>query len=181
MINTQNFYDYNYDDIERFSDPYMKNYLLAEYIKEMKSIFFNFPNSIDYNLSIIKAIQIVELLEESLYSNYMFPGEYIKCYPSTKEVIAKKNYICLYSGARININDTHLKHKILLKNQRNKDFYVSQDIRTEIITDFSLPLTMSELDLLQYQLNNAYDLDLENLYDFSTLNKGEIRFRKLNK
>ncbi len=181
MITLDNFSRFNYYEISAISDANLRDYLITLYQLEMEALCYDNPHMIDFSLSIEQMNE--KLFEEELKntSSLLFPGDYIKFYPIIGTPLAKKNYICLYSGGIINSGTRYLTFKALLDNKTTKEKYITQNLNFELCTDISLPENILQFEYLYHLIDNAYNSSREEYYNFFTNNGGNIRYRKLNK
>ena len=71
---------------------------------------------VDPELSIEEMVFNIENYRESMYSQYLFEGDIVKFYPTIKEIKAKKDIICHFSGSIISKGSLYCNYKPFLEN-----------------------------------------------------------------
>ena len=137
-----------------------------------------------YGSPIIEIYEAIEESKKEFQSQSLFPGKSIVVYPCIKEVKAKEEYICDFSGARITPGSLYVSYRPMLKNIENGDAYVlKRTMKLETSYSYLLPTNISELEEFNDKINNYQYYDNEDIqYDHLYIQTGGgLVFKKLNR
>ena len=158
-ITIDNFYEYSLNEIADMTDSKLKETILQLYYNEIKKIEKDAIGSMFVNPydSLEQIAYNIDLYLDSLTSNYLFPNDRIKFYPSIKEYKAKKTILCDFSGSLIFTNNYYCIYRPLLQNLDNgKRYVLKRSIKVETSYNEYLPRTFHEFENFIYTLENAY-------------------------
>lgn len=168
MINKENFWSYTLRELV-LRDYKDKKEILSLY-KEMITILLkDYPSyeeiitsgksldEINYNLDIA--------LTENI-SNYLLPGKKLRYSPIVEEKKSAYPRSCMITGAPINKGSYYLSYKAFLYG--DKEIYVTSPINMEIGTDFNIPRTLHEFELLCEKVAHSYENSQEKEYNIET-------------
>jgi len=137
-----------------------------------------------YGESLNDILYAIEQSRLEYKSEEFFPGSAIIVYPGIKEVRAKRNYICDFSGARISEGNLYINYRPMLKNISNGNTYVlKRTIKTEITYEYDLPTNIAELEelndrIINYEYQDNTDIQYDHLFSQTG---GGLHFKKLNR
>lgn len=97
-----------------------------------------------------------------------FGGHVIELYPIIKTLVARTNHICCFSGAIIPKGKEYISYKLFIEDLTSNCLYCSKSISVEVGYEHNLPTTISELDSFLYKSSRAYELNLDDYYEFNS-------------
>ena len=167
---------------------HLKNkYLVQKYNEELKKMKINkiTKDIVDslYGEPLSEILDAVEQSKLEFMSESLFPGSSIVVYPGIKEVRAKENYTCDFSGAKISKGSIYVNYRPMLKNIDNKTVYVlKKTIKVETSYEHNLPTNITELeDFNNRILNYRYQDNDDIQYDYLFNQTGGLHFKKLSR
>ena len=167
---------------------HLKNkYLVQRYNEELKKMKINkiTKDVVDslYGEPLSEILDAIEQSKLELMSESLFPGSPILVYPGIKEVRAKEDYTCDFSGAKISKGSIYVNYRPMLKNIDNKTAYVlKRTIKVETSYEHDLPTNITELeDFNNRILNYRYQDNNDIQYDYLFNQTGGLRFKKLSR
>ena len=184
MVAVQSIMDMTLDEIKAFHNTQLLRYYY-KIIETMKIDNFSkkiVEENIGESLGYIQ--EVIEEARLDLISEYYCPGDPVILYPSTKEVYAKKEYTCDFSGAKINIGSLYVNYRPMIKNMNTGDTYVlKRSIKVETYYERFLPTDIIELEemnnkIMNYSVQDDRDICYDHLY-WQT--GGRLSFQKLNR
>ena len=177
------FEDMTLKEINRLHNIYLVKKYNSELSKyKIDKVAREIINSL-YGESLNDILYAVEQSRLENISNDLFPGSSIIVYPGIKEVHAKKDYICDFSGARISKGSLYVNYRPMLRNISNGNTYVlKRTIKTELSYEYDLPTNISELEelndrIMNYEYQDNYDIQYDHLYSQT----GGLHFKKLGR
>lgn len=171
----------SFNEILCIEDFKLRKTLIIEYKKEKANLLNCYPDLIGYfdtSKSLEYNYHLLEELQSSSTSKYLFPGDKVLYYSIVEEFKARKEYMCGITGAIINVGSSYNQFKAFLYNKSQKVSYISNKIRYEI-GSFDAPDSLHEFENFYYRVSNSYDLNLEEEYNIQTNIKG-LHLRRLN-
>lgn len=166
----------SYNDIISLNDN------RAYYLKMFENMIKDIPDSIYKNYKpLFIMLNEMELLEEHCFSEYVFPREKVNFYPNLSIVKTKTDFICPVSFSKVFSGSECVKYKPFIYLPYKKETYViSKAIKASTYYEDFFPTDIKTFDDFVYKINNSYDLDLKEYYNFNSI-YGDILLRKLSK
>ena len=136
----------------------------------------------NYGESIIDIIEAVEQTKLEIKSNDLFPDQPITIFPGIKEVRAKEDYVCNFSGAKISKGSLYVNYRPMAKNIVNGDVYVlRRTIITELAYEYDLPTNIGELEVFNNKIQNYENYADEEIQYDRLYAQGGLQFKKLSR
>ena len=127
LICIEDFSSLTLKQINNIEDIVLKKEMLKLYNEEIKKLENDKIGRMFVNpeLSIEEMAFNIEEYMESMCSEYLFEGDTIKFYPIIKEVKAKKDILCHFSGSKISKGSLYCSYKVFIQNDiSKKDMYL---------------------------------------------------------
>lgn len=162
FINKENFYSYSLNDILSITDSSSKKELLELYNIELKKLENDSIGKlfVDPNESLEEIYFNIDTYLNSITSNYLFPNDKIKFYPSIKELRAKETITCDFSGAPILKNSYYCLYRPLIHDlDSDKKYVLKKSIKVELSYRNHLPLDLKSFETFINNLENSYSLN----------------------
>lgn len=161
--------------------------LIKRYNEEIKSLQIDkiAKEVIDslYGEPLYEILNAIEQSRLEIISTDLYPNEPIIVYPGIREVKAKEEYTCDFSGAKIHKGNLYVNYRPMLKNINNGNTYViKRTIKTELSYIYDLPTNIAELEefndkILNYDSYCDENIQYEHLYNIT----GGLHFKKLSR
>ena len=132
-ITIDNFYEYSLNEIADMTDSKLKETILQLYYNEIKKIEKDAIGSMFVNPydSLEQIAYNIDLYLDSLTSNYLFPNDRIKFYPSIKEYKAKNFIYTLENAYTSPANNDILDYYSIAANIKDWSLLELQNNRTK--------------------------------------------------
>lgn len=174
---TKDIYEMCYYDIISLNDKEKLVYLslFEELIKDIPDEIYS-----KYK-SLYVMLEENENLENSKYSEYVFPGEKVNFYPNLSIVKTNNTFTCPVSSEIIYKNSECIKYRPFIYLPNKKEVYVlNKTIKASTYYEYFFPINIKSFDDFVYKVNNSYDLNLDEYYNFNS-NYGDITLRRLKR
>ena len=126
--------------------------LLIKYNDTLQSLYEEFNN--------------ISLMYES---DYCFPGHIVILYPNIRVRKALKEHLCSFSGAKIYKGEEYISYQLFIEDLTEHALYtLARPIAAEIGYEEYFPKSIKELDDFIYKIQHAYELNLDDYYNFAT-------------
>lgn len=133
------------------------------------------------NRTLIEMLMWSNLVEDENTSNYIFSGERLIYYPNIKFRTVFKPFLCPVSSQTVSRGEEGLVWDPLFWLPDKKSVYVlSKAIRAHYCYADFFPSDVTSLDDFWFRVNNAYELGLDDYYNFSC-NVGSLSLKMLNR
>lgn len=171
-------YDLSYNDICNLPEEYRDGLfqVFDSYLKVIPAQIYR-PNR-----KLSDMLELSLLQEEDLVSDYVFSGEKVNYYPNIKRVISHIDYTCPVSGVKcIKGVETIIFKPFFFLPDRKASYVLEKAIRAHYYYEDFFPRSIKEYDDFVYKVEHAYELGLEDYYNFScNLGRG-LNLKKLNR
>lgn len=142
---------------------YIKLFELYEQNKLTGDILRNYDDTLQ---SLCEEFNNISLMYES---DYCFPGHIVMLYPNIRVRRALKEHLCSFSGAKIYKGEEYISYKLFIEDLTEHALYtLAGPIAAEIGYEEYFPKNIKELDDFIYKISHAYELNLDDYYNFAT-------------
>lgn len=169
-------YDASYDDIMMLSDDIREPFLL-KFIELTQQIPLEIYSK---KKKVIEMIYEQEQLEESLISQYVFPGEKVHYYPNIRFRRSSKEFICAVSGVRFKKGKECIVFKPFFYLPTKRESYIlDKPIKADCYFHDFFPKTLQDYDYFLSRLEHSYISGDEEYSNFYSNIKENTMLRKL--
>lgn len=184
LICIEDFSSLTLKQINDIEDIVLKKEMLKLYNEEIKKLENDRIGKmfIEPELSLEEMAFNIEEYVESMCSQYLFEGDIVKFYPIVKEVRAKKDIICQFSGSKISKGSLYCSYKVFIQNDTSKKrFVLDKTINVELSYRDMLPTDLKSFERFIYNLDNSYENQGETEIDYYSIssNIGKLELREL--
>ncbi len=187
IINKNNYHHYSLNQINCITNNKLRNEILILYYNDLKEIIKDkkteIVSFIKDNESLENIYNNIEEFYDSLKSNIIFNGDYVRFYPNIRIFKSQIEITCHFSGSIIRKNQEYCNYYPLLYNiSKKKSYKLNKRIKCEIGYFYNLPTTLHDFELFYNNLENSYNLinDDLNYYDISS-NLGDYKILQIKR